>query len=120
MTCVTCGSENISVFFSETIKCTSCDEDNLISFQICNDCGVIWKAVNDMLLKGTVFVDPELSKFISSNIVGNSEFDNWFDVEVNATMEEVVHRCLKCNAIAFESKPDVFCCSVCDFTWETV
>lgn len=121
MTCVTCGSENTSVFFSETIQCTSCNEDNVISFQICNDCGVIWKAVNDILLRGTAFVDQELSDFISDKIVGNPEFDNWFDTtEISTTMNDVIHRCLKCNAIAFESKPDVFCCSSCDFTWETV
>ena len=120
MNCVACGSDNISVFFSETFQCTCCDEDNTITFQICRDCGVIWKAVNDLLLKGTAITDPELSNFISSNIVGNPEFDNWFDVEVNTSMEEIVHRCLKCNAMAFESKPNVFCCSSCDFTWGTV
>jgi len=120
MNCVTCGSENISVFFSETIPCTSCNEANVISFQICNDCGVIWKAVNDVLLKGTAFVDPELSSFISDKIVDNPEFDNWFDTKVDITMDEVVHRCLKCNAISFESKPNVFCCSSCDFTWGSV
>lgn len=121
MNCITCDSENTSVFFSETIKCTSCDEDNTISFQICNDCGVIWKAINDTLLKGTAFVDPDLSDFISDKIVGNPEFDNWFDpIEVGPTMDEVVHRCLKCNAIAFESKPNVYSCSSCDFTWGSV
>jgi len=120
MICVACGSDNTSVFFSETFQCTCCNEGNTITFQICRDCGVIWKAINDSLLYGTTVTDPDLSAFISKNISGNSEFENWFDTEVNITMEEVVHRCLKCNAIAFESKPNVFCCSSCAFTWEIV
>jgi len=36
------------------------------------------------------------------------------------TMDEVVHRCLKCNSVAFEVMPESFVCSFCGFEWETL
>ena len=41
------------------------------------------------------------------------------DVEVEvSTMQEFLHRCIRCDSRAFEREPKHFCCSSCDFEWE--
>jgi ribosomal protein L37E len=34
------------------------------------------------------------------------------------TMMELVHFCLRCNERAYETAPNFFECSVCDFAWK--
>jgi hypothetical protein len=40
--------------------------------------------------------------------------------EEASTMADLVHRCMKCNEIAYETSPGYYECSVCEFSWEVI
>ena len=36
------------------------------------------------------------------------------------TMSDLVHKCVSCQAVAYETSPGYYQCSECDFSWEVV
>lgn len=120
MVCPICGSNNINLFFAEIVACCHCNENNVISLNLCKDCGTIWKALNDVVVEDTIIIDPDLSDFISSNMDSIDVNELLTSMQQSTSMESLVNRCIRCRAIAFEVKPGEFCCSQCNFEWEIV
>ena len=114
MNCVNCGSENFNIFFTETIPCHHCNEDNDISYHACQVCGLIWKSIGDKILEGAIFSEPNLGQFLNEPI---DEIPFFIEKSYKNSMREIIHKCLLCNAISFEIEPELYHCPDCGFEW---
>jgi DNA-directed RNA polymerase subunit RPC12/RpoP len=117
MKCVNCGKENAVTFFTELIPCSHCNKDNSITYNVCQDCNSVWKAIDGKPLTEMLFSEAELSDLLGDtfgSIVGFIEFEEG----IEGTMNEVVHRCIRCDTQAYEVKPGLYHCPDCSFEWE--
>lgn len=116
MNCPNCKGNNILIFFSENIPCKHCGEDNEVEGLVCQDCGAMWRSIEGEILDETI-----LSKQLVDNLF--EPLDLEFDInatELNSTMNEVVHRCIRCNTISYEIAPNHYHCPECSFEWEVI
>ena len=128
MVCINCGSTNTEIFFVEAIPCRDCGGVSCIEYHICNDCLSFWKT-----LDGEYFHDkpgfPEVSvdnlpvfEFTEEDLdMVIDEFDAFVkSTEERPTMKDMIHHCIRCDALAFEVDPLHFYCPKCGFEWETL
>lgn len=137
MDCFNCGSSNIFMIFDEIFRCPHCDEDIHIGYYGCNECGGIWygcddEVINGMVIDGDAFADEntEFLKEIANGLKSEDAFLSLLErgdikqleEEDKDCMGELVHRCLKCNSIAYEIEEGVYRCSDenCGFEWEVI
>lgn len=107
MDCVECGSKNVVVFFIEKFPCSCCKEENRVEYYCCKECETFWKVIGEFVIDSTKFDSKDASAEPTEiKYYGNS-------------MDDAIHRCLKCNAIAFEVDEDSYHCPKCHFEWET-
>lgn len=126
MLCPVCGSKDTYVIFVESLPCGHCGEMTDYDHGICKDCGNMWRALGDEVLNCTseftdeVVDEEELMKLLSDEL--GKDFDAVQVIEVNnkGTMDELVHRCLRCGAISYEIKPKFYHCPSCSFEWEVI
>jgi hypothetical protein len=118
MKCLNCNKDNIIVFFNEVVPCAHCHEDNDISYNVCEDCGLVWKSIDGQALSGVIFSEPELGGMLGDSF---EKFMNFVEeAEPIGTMDEVIHKCLRCNTISFEVEPRLYHCPECGFEWEVI
>lgn len=121
MKCPSCDSANVNVFFSESITCHHCKKENDISFNVCSDCGMIWKSIHGELIDGSSFSDKDLHTVMVGSMVGtNKNFGDLIGEVKFKSMSELVHSCIKCGGRAYEVNEKLFKCSVCNFEWEII
>lgn len=121
MKCPSCNSDAVNVFFSESLKCHHCNKENELSYNVCSECGIIWKSIHDEMVDGSSFSDDELSTVMVGSMVGTNRNYREMINEVNFnSMQELVHHCIRCGDSAYEVREKLFRCSVCDFEWEIV
>ena len=128
MVCINCGSTNTEIFFVEAIPCKDCGGLSCIEYHSCKDCQSIWKTLDGEFFKSIpdvpeVLVDDfsvfELTEEDLDTVI--AEFDTFVkSVEEKPSMKDMIHHCIRCDAIAFEVKPLSFYCPKCDFEWETL
>jgi predicted RNA-binding Zn-ribbon protein involved in translation (DUF1610 family) len=106
MNCPTCSSSNVAVFLDEEITCFSCKEVNTVSISICESCGFIWKSVQGEVIFGSYSSETDASNTINKSITHS--------------MQDLVHKCIMCDNLAFETSPNLFSCSDCGFEWEII
>lgn len=102
MNCVNCKCNNVSTFFAEIVPCAYCNGKNDVEYHACKSCGLIWKSINNKIVDHIMFTDPNLGLSLSSS------------------MDEIIHKCLRCDKIAFEIESNLYHCSDCGFEWEVV
>jgi len=128
MECFNCGNEDILAFFEEVFPCAHCDESNVVVYNFCKSCGATFKSVNDTLISGATFTNEDILKMtgltaddIEQYMVPTGQvIKNMAEKHSSRTMREVVHKCLRCESISFETQPGTYCCPECNFEWETV
>jgi len=118
MKCPNCSCNNIEPFYIEKMPCSHCKELIEIAYYICPNCdgaaSTAWKVID-----GEVFDKVTISEE-SFDLVGESIFSNAGGSEEEvSSMCDMLHKCIKCGAIAYESEPGFYRCSVCNFKWET-
>ena len=119
MKCCSCGTNNVIVFFEETLPCGHCNMDNTILYNFCGECSCVFKTVNGKVVNAATFTDTELANMMSMDVDDVREImQSPIQSASPRTMDEMVHKCLDCNALAFEVEPGLFKCSECDFEWE--
>lgn len=119
MKCCSCGSDKVILFFEEKLPCGHCGEDNVIVYNFCSACGCVFKSLNGEVTNAANFTDNELAAMMNMDIEDVREVMQTSVAEAGPrTMDEMVHKCLKCNAVAFEVRRGEFKCSECDFEWE--
>jgi len=91
----------------------------------------LWRAFNGVLISNSVvkFEDVESNM---NFLKGNSNLFDHLDMDIEnlkrtqvaskdyKTMSDFIHKCLRCNAIAFQVSENCFRCAKCDFEWEVV
>jgi len=120
MRCINCDNDDIVVVLMEIFPCKHCNGEIEIKYVICGDCGVGWKTVDDEILSGTTFFDVGLG-----DIFGDDEdgFDMAPVIDHNkdkSHMGDYVHRCLRCQTLAYEVEENSYKCPSCNFEWEII
>jgi uncharacterized Zn ribbon protein len=130
MKCFKCDSDKEASFFEEVFEC-KCGEKLVFNYNLCPDCGLSWRSVNDEPSEDSIvyfddlmsFVNPTSDEFSDEEleIMKNMENEIGKIDKINtgeAAMTDYVHKCLKCNSVAHEIEPDLYVCDECGFEWE--
>lgn len=130
MECIKCGSNNTSKFFIERIPCNHCGETIELEYEVCNDCHIMWKSVDGEVINNSFDAPEELDRFLDNELGEDIEefLKQAFDIPIeevtitnaSSSMQSMVHRCIRCEAIAYETKPRFFHCADCGFEWEVL
>jgi phosphosulfolactate synthase (CoM biosynthesis protein A) len=144
MECPNCGNDEVEIFMAEPIECVHCDKTTYIEYVRCEECSSVFKAVGGKVDdKSTMSlpdnfvstIDDIMSVLFSAShdVLDEEQFKEMIetmgdDVEVKEikvgfgqeSMTDVIHKCLNCNAVAYEISQGKFACPDCDFTWEVV
>ena len=142
MDCPICGTE-AEIFMTEPIECMHCGEYTYIDYNRCTECNVVFKAVGEKIDEDSIMKAPEdflntlddvMSMAFSEKpeSLSEEEFQNFIqnigdDVEITelrptkeSSMSSMIHKCLKCQAVAYETKEGNYRCTDCGFEWEVV
>jgi len=94
-----------------------CGNNVKVEYALC-DCGFSWRAVDGTFIDGCkIAVDnveqllDEVEEFFEDQGVFENENDG-------SSMEELIHRCLKCGELATQTKTNIYECTICGFSWE--
>jgi len=115
MECPACGSEEVYKFVDEIFECGSCGEVNTLSVAVCATCGTFWKEFNGAPVEGTCLTKQDLSH-MSKHIA--EVLDKHEENSGKASMYDVVHKCIRCDSVAYDLGDGNFECPDCGFTWE--
>ena len=121
MKCVECNRTSETVFFVEIYPCPTCDDQVEVEYHACKHCGTVWKTANGEPMD---YAKSKIKDF--SDIVKNhKKFEDFFSYMAKddndiASMNQVIHRCLQCNHIAYETSDGNYECPDCGFTWEVL
>jgi hypothetical protein len=120
-----------------------CGEYTYVDYYRCSECKSVFKAIEDRIEEDSIMKAPDdfmesLDDVISlafsdvkSGPMTEEEFREFVsnigdDVEVTelrskeSSMTSLIHRCLKCQSLAFETREGLYRCSECGFEWEVV
>lgn len=116
--CPGCKLPHGDVMHAEKIPCPHCNEEILMEYLSCQ-CRYSWRELNGVFLDGGHIEVAGLEGLIQ----GITDFIESYDIEETTTptsMSEMIHRCLKCEALAIQThtNPDAYRCTMCDFEWE--
>ena len=119
MICPGCGAEDFIVMHVDDIPCSHCHGMIELSHNICKKCQVMWSSVDGEILNAEIDIDTLAGGL---NNIFNQETDTLQVIELNnrGTMDEMIHRCLRCETISYEIKPNVFHCPDCGLEWEVI
>lgn len=141
MKCFKCDSDREAAFFQENFPCGHCEERNLIEYNICPDCGWMWRSVNETPLEDSQMSTKDLDD-LAGIMMGENEMFDQSDLSEEeaaimdnigahiakigkmekgeATMADYVHKCLQCNSTAIDVDDGTYKCMDCGFEWEIV
>jgi flagellin-specific chaperone FliS len=89
----------------------------------------MWKSVDGEIINNSFDVPANLNEFLDNELGEDIEefLKQAFDVSIDEvtvandrSMQSMVHRCIRCEAVAFETKPRFFHCADCGFEWEVL
>lgn len=121
MKCINCDSDDVIVVLMEIFPCRHCDGEIRIEYVVCKCCGTGWKSVDGEILSGTTFFDMGLGDIFDD---GDEITLNMAPVidhnEDKSYMGDYVHRCLRCQTLAYEAEENLYRCPSCGFEWEVI
>lgn len=142
MICLNCNSEDYEVTMSESFQCSHCDGYIFIEYCMCKECSSIWRAIDGVIDEKNVVSPEDLMGMIGDNgplsgmmtidadaiDMHDEDFLKRIEEEImkhdnksdSATMADLVHKCMKCQAVAYEIKPGFYECVECGFSWEVI
>ena len=121
MDCINCDGVDAEIFFIEQIKCDHCGEVSDIEYHVCTDCNIMWKTLGEELIHTSFDTPDESEDFFMNDAVTDALIANVSSLgyeEKETSMASMVHKCIRCNSIAYEIKPKYYHCTDCDFEWE--
>lgn len=142
MICFKCEGGKEAVFFQEKFPCAHCEEENLVEYNICPDCGWMWRSINGVPSDDSQMHAQDLGAFAGLMFNEGNEMFNHDDltpeeqaimeninehmVKVDkiatgaASMSDYIHKCLKCQSTAVDVTDGVYTCKDCDCEWEVI
>jgi len=142
MICFKCEKGSESAFYQEKFPCCDCGGENVIEYNICPDCGWMWRSINGEPSDDSQMHAQDLGDFAGLMFdEGNKMFthddltaeekaimDNINDhlVKVDkiatgdASMSDYIHKCLECQSTAVDVNDGKYTCRDCNFEWEVV
>jgi len=137
MKCYKCENSPESAFFQEGFPCGHCDENNLLEYNICPNCGLMWRSVNGNVIEDSQIHIQDLGDF--AGIMAGPQPEDMSDEEAaimnniaeamsrvdkiergEASMSDYVHKCLQCESTAVDVNNGLYKCTDCGFEWEIV
>ena len=129
MNCIKCGSkEATDTYFIEVLPCPHCEQGIEIKYHICHTCNITWKTVNDEVISMADFdedippgvTDEDLLQAFSA--IDGKVVKYSIDNPGGPAMGELLHKCVRCGAIAFEVASHKWRCNdpSCQFEWEVI
>ena len=106
--CLACKSDEVCQFYVDWPTCTT--------YYVCRKCGKVWREIAGIVpAEDFMFDEVEMLSLLPSDV-----FDALTETAVNTSMLDLVHRCIKCQTIAFEVEVGMYKCSdsECGFEWE--
>jgi ribosomal protein L37E len=121
MECINCKNDNALTVLIETFPCRHCDGEINMEYNVCKECGFAWKTMDGELFSGTAFFDASLGNFFGDE----EEIEKLFNTivgenESGVCMQDSIHKCLKCDSVAYKVDEALYRCSKCDFEWEII
>ena len=143
MICFKCEGGSESAFYQEKFPCCDCKKENVIEYNICPDCGWMWRSINGVPsddsqmhaqdlgdFAGLMFSEDNNGMFTHEDLTEEEqaimENINEHLTKVDkmasgeASMSDYVHKCIKCESTAIDVNDGVYICRDCDFEWEVV
>ncbi len=94
-----------------------CGDKLEVEYTVC-DCGLSWRSIDGAFIDGcNISVDnigellDEVEEFFEDQDIFEGE-------DVGDSMEDLIHKCIKCDEIATQSRPGLYECTACEFSWE--
>lgn len=114
--CPECGDLTGHLMHVDKFPC-KCGDKVCVEYAVC-DCGMSWRAVDGKFIDGCVISVENVNELVEE-VEEFFEDQGMFSGEnPGDSMENLIHRCLKCGAIAAQAKENVYECTECDFSWE--
>jgi C4-type Zn-finger protein len=114
--CPSCGDNTGAVMHSESIPCT-CGRSIKIEYLIC-ECGYSWRSADGKFLDGCL-INVENVEELINEVEEFFEDQNIFETpQHGGSMEELIHKCLRCGEVAVQINSNTFECPTCGFSWE--
>jgi hypothetical protein len=144
MICFNCDSDTDAAFFQEKFPCCHCDDENIIEYNACPNCGWMWRAINgvpqddakihmkDFSGFDNIFVADAIGPFDHDNLTEEEQqimanvsehLEKVSKMDTNeASMSDQLHRCLNCESTAVDVNNGIYKCMEddCGFEWEVV
>lgn len=141
MNCFKCGYDQDVAFLKETFPCSHCNEENVIEFNICPECGWMWRSINKVPSEDSQVHMKDLNDFANilaevvelPNTMDLSEEEQCIVDKLNehidkidkidrgeASMADYIHKCIKCESTAVDVNNEFYKCTDCGFEWEVV
>ena len=130
MGCINCENNDISNYYEEVIPCKHCGNDTIIDYFVCNACGIMWKEIDGEVIDNSADAEDAINELFPENeyIITDDFIDlfkdgsdiNYFELDLSdkSSMQDMIHKCIRCNATSFEIKPRLYHCPDCGFEWE--
>lgn len=133
MECPRCKHDFDNSFMEETILCKDCDCKNKMAYHMCPNCKCMWRSLNGEVMDHSVADLGEMMQEAMGDVDviplpddPSSFFEGVKEdllkyarvIGGEAAMSDFVHKCLRCNSIAFPSSDSAFRCDSCGFEWE--
>lgn len=124
--CFNCGNEEAETFLVEQITCQDCNSIIEITYNRCEKCTTVWKAVGDEILSAMNMDEFTCPAGLPADyILDNVDLGDIPVIEhaiESDSMEDQIHKCVRCNEPAYEIDDGLYQCSntECGFQWEVV
>jgi hypothetical protein len=131
MKCFECDNTEDCTQVVEIINCPCCNETIECSINMCVNCGLLWKSINDEVTENSIFRLPDNllsdSGLIKSCMMDLGILPEGYELDeqgaptkINRNMSDFIHKCIKCNGICYEERENVYKCLDCGFELEVV
>lgn len=115
MHCPNCNGDTVILMVSEQLPCSDCGGKITLNHYLCPSCKYAWRTCDDDVIDGLTMELDDVDAFIDTiqPIINELTTDN-------DQMVDILHHCLRCGNLAYQSGDNSYVCSECGFEWEIV